>query len=487
MIHSLSDISILGKSKRIKTSASFDEDISSSDCADSSDIDEIYVDVSSDESELITVDISQQVESGKMESTDENQSKLSCCHQSLSFETAILNYQFQQFDEDEKDCWYNGIRKQSNTALDEQERSAKSRRAQSPQAIMFDSRYRRILVHKSKGDQWCMGVKTDCRGKDEFGVPYLGTWIVSIDIGSCYAEQLRSSVNIGDELIEWNEHKIRGMNPDMVQKVIGETNGEAELLIKSLNSSLSVESSEQTSPRAISENSIAHSEPVRQHSKEEFNQCDLVKVETSSDTVQNPQITLITSPIEDNVSDCVSRSSLIPTNFQLMRSRSTSRLTTMKDDEIKRIKTLRHSRTHGVDKMNLSRGAIQAVLTHCIKEQELHVKIVQAKGLLPRDSNGLSDPYVKLYLLPGREKDNKRKTRYVPRTLNPAWNEMFVFCNIHQDELQYKTLEISVWDYDRITKNDFIGITHIQLSDSKLIDGVSRWYKLHPASSSSNQ
>ena len=32
----------------------------------------------------------------------------------------------------------------------------------------------------------------------------------------------------------------------------------------------------------------------------------------------------------------------------------------------------------------------------------LNVHIVQARNLLPKDFNGLSDPFVKVYLLPGR-------------------------------------------------------------------------------------
>lgn len=42
-------------------------------------------------------------------------------------------------------------------------------------------------------------------------------------------------------------------------------------------------------------------------------------------------------------------------------------------------------------------------LSHNEDQHQLTIKIIRARDLIAQDSNGFSDPFVKVYLLPGRE------------------------------------------------------------------------------------
>ncbi|XP_071790720.1 rabphilin-3A-like isoform X4 [Asterias amurensis] len=87
----------------------------------------------------------------------------------------------------------------------------------------------------------------------------------------------------------------------------------------------------------------------------------------------------------------------------------------------------------------------------------LHCTIHKASGLKAMDSNGLSDPYVKLHLLPGATKSTKLRTKTVHKTLDPKFNETLTYYGITDDDLCKKTLRLSVLDEDKFGHNDFIG------------------------------
>jgi Ca2+-dependent lipid-binding protein len=55
----------------------------------------------------------------------------------------------------------------------------------------------------------------------------------------------------------------------------------------------------------------------------------------------------------------------------------------------------------------------------------LAVSVIKAEELPALDMGGTSDPYVKVYLLPDKKK--KFETKVHRKTLNPEFNETFVF------------------------------------------------------------
>lgn len=67
------------------------------------------------------------------------------------------------------------------------------------------------------------------------------------------------------------------------------------------------------------------------------------------------------------------------------------------------------------------------------------------------------DPYVKMYLLYNGQRIAKKKTHVKKRTVNPVFNESFVFDVPYNEGLHNLSIELLMLDWDRVTKNEVIG------------------------------
>ncbi|EGD75514.1 AGC/PKC/ALPHA protein kinase [Salpingoeca rosetta] len=137
-------------------------------------------------------------------------------------------------------------------------------------------------------------------------------------------------------------------------------------------------------------------------------------------------------------------------------------------------------RRHGaVKKKKRGHLKLSVVLKETRDHIVLEVEVYEAKNLLPADLNGLADPYVKMYVHPDPSKKTKQKTKIVKKTLNPVWNEKFTWKFSKHDDLSSRKLHVAVWDWDRVTRNDFMGamaFTFKELMDEDTVK--SNWFIL---------
>uniref|UniRef100_A0AAR2LHV1 Regulating synaptic membrane exocytosis 1a n=1 Tax=Pygocentrus nattereri TaxID=42514 RepID=A0AAR2LHV1_PYGNA len=110
---------------------------------------------------------------------------------------------------------------------------------------------------------------------------------------------------------------------------------------------------------------------------------------------------------------------------------------------------------------------------------QLIVNVLQAKELPPRLDGRPRNPYVKMYFLPDRSDKSKRRTKTVKKSLEPKWNQTFVYSHVHRRDFREHMLEITVWDQPRVQdeESDFLGEILIEL-ETALLDDKPHWYKL---------
>nr|CAG4641674.1 EOG090X05OW [Eurycercus lamellatus] len=104
------------------------------------------------------------------------------------------------------------------------------------------------------------------------------------------------------------------------------------------------------------------------------------------------------------------------------------------------------------------RGELLVSLCYQPQASRLTAVVLKARNIPRMDMTGLADPYVKIYLVHNGQRVAKKKTHVKKRTLNPVFNESFVFdLPASATSLDNISLEFLVLDWDRVTKNEVIG------------------------------
>ncbi|XP_052869843.1 extended synaptotagmin-2 [Anopheles cruzii] len=128
-------------------------------------------------------------------------------------------------------------------------------------------------------------------------------------------------------------------------------------------------------------------------------------------------------------------------------------------------------------------GRIQLTVSYSVQRQRLLVIVHKINNIPLKDPNNIPDPYVKVYLLPGRTKESKRKTNVVKDNCDPVFDATFEYI-ISNAELVNSELEITVCTQKGFFGSPVIGMQKMTLNDPEIASGqgVRAWYDLLPES-----
>jgi len=134
----------------------------------------------------------------------------------------------------------------------------------------------------------------------------------------------------------------------------------------------------------------------------------------------------------------------------------------LRDSEVSPLSLIRDISPRSMKLKDQGRGELLVSVCHQPAAGRLTVVVLKARNLPKMDITGMSDPYVKIYLMHKEQRISKKKTHVKKRTLNPVFNESFVFdLPRNENSLSAIQLEFALLDWDRVTKNEVIGRLHL--------------------------
>lgn len=124
-------------------------------------------------------------------------------------------------------------------------------------------------------------------------------------------------------------------------------------------------------------------------------------------------------------------------------------------------------------------GSIHMTVQYSVQRQRLIVIVHKIKNIPLKDPANIPDPYVKLYLLPGRSKDSKRKTVVIKDNCNPVYDATFEYL-ISTAEMNSSSLEVTVCT-QKVIGSPILGMLKVELNDPEILGaGKNTWWNLLP-------
>lgn len=125
-------------------------------------------------------------------------------------------------------------------------------------------------------------------------------------------------------------------------------------------------------------------------------------------------------------------------------------------------------------------GEILLQINYSYKTGALNILVKSCRNLaIVDEKKQRTDPYVKAYLLPDKSRQSKRKTKIKSNSTNPEFNETLKYVISHT-QLETRTLQLSVWHYDRFGRNSFLGEVEIPFDSWNFENQGDEWFVLQP-------
>uniref|UniRef100_A0A4W5LH77 Extended synaptotagmin 2 n=1 Tax=Hucho hucho TaxID=62062 RepID=A0A4W5LH77_9TELE len=123
-------------------------------------------------------------------------------------------------------------------------------------------------------------------------------------------------------------------------------------------------------------------------------------------------------------------------------------------------------------------GEVQLTVRHSSQRNKLIVVVHTCRNLIAFTDH-LSDPYVRLYLLPDKRRSGRRKTHTHKKTLNPVYDQIFEF-SVSIVELHRRTLDVAVKNGGNIFSKHkgLLGKVLVDLTYEDIAKGWTQWYEL---------